>query len=271
MDARKLVKAGKHSNSISLPKAWLTKHGLKTGDSVYLIEGQHDLTVTPLPTAPTIAIKEKTIEIGNKQIETVRRELTSAYINNYGIIHFTQVKNPEQITTIIKDFAGLEVVEQSEAHVSAKDLLNLAEINIDQSVRRMDMIIRTLFKEEEEREGDLNRTYFLLYRLLKGAISDQKMADALSLKKENTISIWSIITNLEDIGDVLKTIKKKEMLAEIEKHYLNAMKAYFTKDKLLAEQVLSKWHEAIEKNKSEQIRDIATRINNIARIVLDMD
>jgi len=277
MDVRKLVKAGKHSHSVSLPKSWLEKHGLSSGDSVYLIQSENDITITPFPTAPTVKEKERTIEVGEKPITSVQRELTSAYINNCNVIHFTKVKEHDPILNALKGFIALEVVDQGESHIVAKDLLNLSEINVDQSLRRMDMILRTLFKDQEEREGDLNKLYFLLYRLLKGAMHDQKIADALELKQENLLLSWYLIVNLEDIGDILQNMTDKKALAMIEEQYLKAMKAYFTKDRVLAEQVLAARQgladqaAKLPKASSEQARTLLTHVNNIARITLDLE
>lgn len=244
---------------------------------MYLIQSDNEVTVTPFPTAPTKEEKEKIIEVGERSMDAVRRELTSAYINNCTSIRFTKIKKSEDILRLLEDFVALEIVDQSESSVLVKDLLNLADINIDQSLRRMDMIIRTLFKEDEAREKDLNKLYFLMYRLLKGAMHDQKMADALNLKQENILLTWYMMVNLEHIGDVLEKVKKKAGLKDVEKNYLTAVKAYFTKDKALAENVLSAWQDSSEKSskmsqdQAEQVRQLNTYVNNIARSTLDLD
>ena len=264
MEVRKLVKAGKHSHSVSLPKGWLTQHSLKTGDSVYIIQGEKEVTVTPFPTAPTNEVRERTIEVGDRSIETVRRELTSAYINNYTDIRFSKVKNHDDVLGVLQDFVALEIVDQQDTTIAVKDLLNLSEINVDQSLRRMDMIIRTLFKEAEPREKDLNKLYFLLYRLVKGAMRDQKMADALNIKQDNILLTWYLMVNLEDIGDILENMPKKAGLKDIENNYLDAMKAYFTNNKELAEQVISSWQSQKPKKGegAEQVRQLSTQLMN---------
>jgi len=239
---------------------------------VYIIQGDKEVTVTPFPTAPTNEVKERTIEVGEKSLESVRREVTSAYINNFTDIRFSKVQNHDDVLSVLQDFVALEVVDQQSTTIAVKDLLNLSEINVDQSLRRMDMIIRTLFKEAEPREQDLNKLYFLLYRLVKGAMKDQKMADALNIKQDNLLLTWYLTVNLEDIGDILEKMPKKSGLKDLESSYLDAMKAYFTNNKELAEEVISNWQsQKPKKGDAEQVKQLATHINNIARIVLDLE
>ena len=49
MHARKLVKAGSASHTVSLPKSWLEKNMLKKGDTIFIIEkSDSELTINTL-------------------------------------------------------------------------------------------------------------------------------------------------------------------------------------------------------------------------------
>src|SRR3989338_5037209 len=199
MHTRKLVKAGQTSHTVSLPKALLEKNNLTRGSLVYLQEkSDHELSITPHQRETQQSQKKEiTIPVEKKEKGQLQRELTSAYINNYSLITFIGITHSEQvkaIRSIIEEFVALEVAEHTSSKVVVKDFLNLEEISIDQTLRRMDMIIRSMLKDSlqtiekkqvletiEYHDADVNKLYFLLFRLLKSALQDQQMAERFSL------------------------------------------------------------------------------------------
>ena len=87
MHARKLVKAGAASHTISLPKSWLDKNMLKKGDTLFIIEkSDSELAITPKTGEENTRKKEITIDVDNKGVGSIQREITSAYVNNYSKI-----------------------------------------------------------------------------------------------------------------------------------------------------------------------------------------
>ncbi|MEK6856972.1 MAG: phosphate uptake regulator PhoU, partial [Nanoarchaeota archaeon] len=196
---RSLVKAGQTSHTVSLPKEWLDKNNLKRGDLIYLHEnGEKELLITPhlLKDTPQ-ELKEITISIDKKEIDTIQREITSAYINNYHLINIAGENLSEHlkdIRNIIQDFVALEVVEQTNKRIVVKDLLNLDDIAIDKTIKRMDMVVRSMLQDSKGsvekpeldesirfRDEDVNRIYFLLFRLLKSALKNPKIAEKFGL------------------------------------------------------------------------------------------
>jgi len=131
---RRLVKAGQASHTISLPKEWLDRHKLKKGDLVYLYEkGDKELMIMPENKADEqVPQKELTIPVDNKELSTIQREITSAYINNYNTIVLTgssMTEKTKDIRKMLHDFVALEVADQTSNTIIAKDLLNLKEIS----------------------------------------------------------------------------------------------------------------------------------------------
>jgi phosphate uptake regulator len=81
MYIRRLVKSGASSFTISLPKGWLEKNNLKRGSLVYINEKSvNELSIKPEKTEGAPTIKEITINIDGKNLDTIEREITSAYI-----------------------------------------------------------------------------------------------------------------------------------------------------------------------------------------------
>lgn len=304
MIIRRLVKAGQASHTISLPKEWLDKHKLKKGDLVYLYEkGDKDLMITPESKADEpIPTKEIAINVDNKELSTLQREITSAYINNYNTIMLTGdsiTEKTKDIRKMLHDFVALEVADQSAKSIIAKDLLNLKEISVDKTVRRMDMLVRSMIQdsiatlENPElaqsvmvRDYEVNRAYFLLMRLLKSAFANRQIAEFFQLPNEKVLSYYYLTINLENFADCAKQLaeylakekkkdKTKAILDTVEKGYLDAMKAYFTKDKKLADSVALARDQALKSagelppGMAELFRNMITLTNNVSRLVMD--
>jgi phosphate uptake regulator len=304
MIIRRLVKAGQASHTISLPKEWLDRHKLKKGDLVYLYEkGDKELTITPESKADEqVPQKEITIPIDDKNLSTIQREITSAYINNYNTI----ILNGQSVTRLTKDirkmlhdFVALEVADQTTNSIIAKDLLNLKEISIDKTLRRMDMLVRSMIQdgigslENAElaqsvfvRDYEVNRAYFLLMRLLKSSLQNKQIADFFQLSNDKVLSYYYLTINLENYADCAKQLadylvkeKKKDkvkvVLQKVEKSYLDVMKAYFTRDKKLADGVALQREDLLNEagelppGVSELFRTMVTLTNNVARLVID--
>jgi phosphate uptake regulator len=301
---RRLVKAGQSSHTVSLPKNWIERNNLNKGDIVYLNEtSEKELIITPeakeeLP----IKTKEITILIDNKETSTIQREITSAYINNYSTITLigdsltTKIK---KIRNMLHDFVALEVAEQTAKQIVAKDLLNLKEISIEKTVRRMDMIVRSMLQDGKAaienpsladsvvlRDYEVNRSYFLLMRLLKSALNQKQISDFFEIENNKILSYWYLTINLENFADfaknfatIFKKTKKpeeiKKIYEKIEKTFTTTMKAYYTADKKLAETIslerpeLMESAEKLDPEYSELLKNMITIVNNIAKQVID--
>jgi phosphate uptake regulator len=311
MQIRKLVKAGSASFTLSLPKEWIEKNKLNKGDSLYITEKSHNqLIITTELKEEKPFVKEITIVTDNKELETIRREITSAYINNYStIIIIGKDLNSKvmEIRRYLHDFVALEIEEQTGDKITAKDLLNLKEISIEKTVRRMDMILRSMIQDSLKgiydtklckgisyRDFDINRFYFLILRLIKSSLKDPKVALNFKISNAEALKYWNLIVNLEEMGDSVKTLcqhfpntkEKKELHTiydEIFQEYLSAMKSYYASDKVLADKVssartniLKNLNEYVRKNNSVEkvemttlLKELETYICNIARIVID--
>jgi len=313
MHVRKLVKAGRASHTISLPKSWLDKNQLKKGDTIFIQEkSDAELVLRTSQDDEKQEQKEITIEVDNKSIGSIQREITSAYVNNYSKINLAGKSISQQskkLRDVIHHFVALEVDEQTSSKISAKDLLNLNEISIEKTIRRMDMTLRSIMQDTaaaisgkkieesiEQRDNDVNRLYFLLFRLLKGALNSQKIAQNFKITNNDILSIWYLTVNVENIADNTKTISKlvdkindkellKDVCADILRAYTDVMKAYYNKNKQIADEVASRRIDIFTKSTKlliktptagaaeviENLKDMTTNICNIARIVLDAE
>lgn len=309
MHIRKLVKAGQASHTISLPKEWLEKNNLSKGATLYIYEkSDTELLITPTLTdkKPTEQ-KTVTINVDNKQPDTIQREISAAYLNNASTIELVGrniTKHAKEIRRMLHDFVALEISEQSANKIIAKDLLNLKEISVDKSIKRMDMITRTMLQDckttsegKEDlsesvmfRDYDVNRLYFLLTRLLKSALASPEMASLLELEPAKVLGKWMLVHYIEGLADAVKALCKEctslnasqkktvsSLLGFLEQDYLDVMKAVHEGNKQLADEVARRRTERLElcakitqlPEISHACSSIASMLSDIARLVID--
>lgn len=312
MHIRRLVKAGQASHTISLPKEWLEKNKLGKGSTVYVHEkSDHELLVTPHLPGEAVSGEHKTITItvDGKALDTVQREITAAYVNNYKTIDLVGesiAQHAKDIRKMLHDFVALEVAEQSATKISAKDLLDLQEISVDKSIKRMDIIVRTMLKDCQTtaagkdlsesvavRDYDVNRLYFLLTRLLKSSLGNPAMAAQFELSPSSVLGSWMLVHHLENLADAVKALCKESatletkqrkqvvsLLVALEQDYLDAMKAVHEKDRKLADEVARR--RAERQSTSAALGEfspsiafgcstISSLLSDIARLVIDAE
>ncbi len=302
MHIRKLVKAGPASHTISLPKEWLERNNLTKGATLYIHEqSDNELIITPSLVEPqTTQQKTVTIPVDGKALDTIQREITAAYVNNANTIDLVGesiAKNAKEIRRMLHDFVALEIAEQSPGKISAKDLLNLSEISVDKSLKRMDIIVRTMLQDAKLtasgkdlsesvlfRDYDVNRLYFLLVRLLKSALTNPNLAAQFELNPPSVLKSWMLVHHLEQTADTIKSLCKEctkleakqrkdstALIGLLEKDYLDVMKAVHEKNKTLADEVARRRQERTSgiPQIAHGCNTLASLISDIARLVID--
>jgi len=280
MEYRKLIKFGNSSFIVSLPKNWIEQHNLKKGDPIYLdLNGNGELLVAPKIRENKKEKKGITIDANNKDIYYLKREIISAYINNYQNIVVSAdnlMQKALGIREILNELVALEIMEQSSTRIAAKDFLDMDSISIQNIVRKIDMIARsTLYdvknlaikrKKSAEvaysRDKDINRLTILALRTIKYGINNSGFIKKSKLQPYDLLELQTVATHLEKIADEakriakifdhfiddhLKTQKEKEyfdnllkIFIDIEKIYVDSMKAFYKKDRYLAYDIASK-------------------------------
>jgi len=148
------------------------------------------------------------------------------------------------------------------------------------------------------RDEDVNRLYFMMFRILKSALKDRSLLSQWDITAEKVLALWYLIINIESISDLTKSITlslakqpkfDKKGFAELQdalrQLYIKVMKAYYASDKQAAQEVASQYvpftercDDFFKKNKSieaatilHNCRELYSAVCNIARIVIDED
>ena len=254
---RKLIGFGKSSLVVSLPKDWVVKNHLKKGDVIPVDEAayQRQLTTQYKP----IEAQERTAQIRteNKAFEKIKSEIVAAYLSGHNVIEVrgeNLKEHAQKVKEVLQNFAGIELLEQDSRKIVAKDLLDLSEISIDTIIRRVDIILRSMFQDSigqentesiYSRDKDINRLVWLVRRVVRLALDDHRIAKKLHATNLQLLNQHELVRWMELAGDQIKRVNRlfdelpakykyreelTDMFRKIEMAYLESMKAYHTKN-----------------------------------------
>ncbi|MBW2966184.1 phosphate uptake regulator PhoU [Candidatus Woesearchaeota archaeon] len=260
VEFRKLISFGKTSFVISIPKSWIMNNKLKKGDLISIDENNGNLVLSTKTTETPPEIKEITIDITNKNIIQIKREIIKYYVDNFNVIKIMgndlKIKARE-IRDILQNLIALEIMEQTGHKILVRDFTNMDKISIPNLIRRIDIITRAMLidardtlKEDhyesiKHRDDDVNRLTFLVFRAVRFALDNPSAFKVYNMDTFNLLKHWNIALNLEKIADGCKRISKNfrrmklspsftkqlnDLTSEVEKKYIITMKAYHNKD-----------------------------------------
>ena len=262
METRKLIKFGSSSHVLALPHDWLKEHNLNKGDMVYTsVNDDGELVISPTVKNKKREIKIKEIYIDGKKIDRIRREVTSAYLNNFNII---KIKGNEislkikELRNIIQNLIGLEILEQDGGTIVAKDLLDLESISLIKLIHKMDFVTRSMFDDINfrlkkigsesimDRDTEVDRIYFLGLKTIKAILENPDLAKVFKCSYEDLFKYWHTLYHIESIADKLKGLswlfaysklsksskmKLWKIYEQIKNFYLLTMKLFYLDDK----------------------------------------
>ena len=260
MEYRKLISFGKSSYVVSLPRSWVKQNKLVKGDLIYIEENGPSLVLSKKTDIDTEE-KERVINIDGKDIPRIEREVNAAYIANYRkiVLRGKELKGKiKDLQAVIQGLIALEIMEQSSDSIIAKDFLNMDKVSIPELIRKMDVVTRTMLKESakifvddnyqniNERDKDVNRLYFLLYRgTLYNLSNPMKAIKNFNLTAVDLLKLQSIGYYIEGIADEARRFarharqlaispaekqKMEQMLNRIIDFYVETMKAFYAND-----------------------------------------
>jgi len=262
LDVRKLIGFGKGSFIVSMPKSWVEKNNLKKGDLISLNDDGVELVLSASQEAKKLDSREIGIDAQGKDLEVLKAEIVSSYLNVFDTINILFENNSKDVTRIkdiLRNLSGLEIMEQTSTRIVAKNLINIAEISTSNIVRRMDIITRAMMEDSmlccrgncnyesiHSRDVDVNRLYFLGYRVIKNAIKNPRIAKALETDAWKLHSDNQMIVKIETVADRQKRIARyictadldratledlEKIYSQISDSYNEVMKSYYNKDK----------------------------------------
>lgn len=198
-------------------------NNLEKGNEVQLETNQDTLTVTAAHTRRQT--RDMTITYPLPPDENIAANLTGAYLFGYDIIRITSklaipAEDRENIRDSSRRLVGLEIIEEGPADITMQFLLDPTTLSPRRILYRMNTISLGMFGEvlKGMRSGDLevlgtlqnrdvevNRQYFLLVRLIRSAVAEERLSKSFDLKMD--VLDYRVAANLlENAGDSIVSL-----------------------------------------------------------------
>jgi phosphate uptake regulator len=208
---------------VSLPTEWVKNNNLKKGNMV-IIEVNRNNSISLYPSdIDTEDVKEVNIPHPQLSMDSLTNQIYGAYLLGYDIIRIkgkSQISfdDRELIKLAMRKLVGLEIVDENGSNIITQFLLDANTLDAEKILRRMSSIVAGMYKDTligiqkkengseksiVSRDDEVDRQYFLLVRLIRSAMMDQKLASKLNLSNIDILDYRIAANHLESAGDYI--------------------------------------------------------------------
>ena len=208
---------------ISLPSDWVRNNRLNKGNTVF-IETNEDNSISLFPSeASDSQIKDVTILYSESSVDSLINQIYGAYLLGYSEIRIKGKRqilfeHREHIKLTMRKLVGLEIVDEDNSNIAIQFLLDANTLDAEKILRRMNSIVGGMYRDALDglrlkskgiknlifsRDDEVDRQYFLLVRLIRSAMVDQKLARKLNLSNIDILDYRIAANHLESAGDYI--------------------------------------------------------------------
>lgn len=222
--ARRLQQIGS-SILVSLPSMWIKSNNLKKGSIVPVhINRDNSISIFASEDDSADKVKELTISYPSASMDMLVNQVYGGYLLGYDMIRIKaslqiSFEDADRIKKAMRKLVGLEIVDEDGFHISAQFLLDADTLDAEKILRRMSAIVAGMYRDMLEairlkqnssirkvisgRDDEVDRQYFLLVRLIRSAMMDQKLAGKLNLSNIDILDYRIAANLLESAGDYI--------------------------------------------------------------------
>ncbi|MHA1615980.1 MAG: AbrB/MazE/SpoVT family DNA-binding domain-containing protein [Candidatus Njordarchaeales archaeon] len=231
---RKLVKLGKSSLVVSLPKEWINNLNLNAGDEVSITYSEDgSLIITPAKFAMRKRILPLLIDITNcDEPHLIERLIIAAYVVGKDPIIIKSERGLSssqlrEIRTVINNIRGLEIVKEDEKNIVLRSFLDPTKYPLTGLIKRiinlvqamLEFLIEALRRKNKSYleellyiEEEVDRLYFSTLRQIFLAAKIREIAESIGIKRNIEImSLKTIIKVFELLADDLAKIARSAL------------------------------------------------------------
>ena len=234
--ARRLQQIGS-SILVSLPTMWIKSNNLRKGSIVPVhINRDNSISIFPSQDDTADKIKELTIPYSSVSMDMLVNQVYGGYLLGYDMITIKaslqiSFEDADRIKKAMRKLVGLEIVDEDGFHISAQFLLDADTLDAEKILRRMSAIVAGMYRDMLEalklkqnssirkviigRDDEVDRQYFLLVRLIRSAMMDQKLAGKLNLSNIDILDYRIAANLLESAGDYIVDLANSIDLSHI--------------------------------------------------------
>jgi phosphate uptake regulator len=169
-------------------------------------------------------IKDLVIPYPSVSMDMLVNQVYGGYLLGYDMIRIkasSQIsfEDADRIKKAMRKLVGLEIVDEDGFHISAQFLLDADTLDAEKILRRMSAIVAGMYRDMLEairlkqnsnirkvisgRDDEVDRQYFLLVRLIRSAMMDQRLAGKLNLSNIDILDYRIAANLLESAGDYI--------------------------------------------------------------------
>ncbi len=228
MEKRKIMRLGKSSLVVSIPKSWANKYNLDYKSDHVILIPQRDgsLAIYPVKEFTDEPTKQEIITDPEDEPGILERRLIAAYLNNFGVIQLrsTGVFTPEQQMLVrkrVRMLTGLQIIDASTNEIVIQSLMKLNQLDLPKSMRLAHRITSTMLVDALSAlqirdvelaktviglDEDVNQFYFLVFKQLRAALLDPRFMNELSIDSMDCLTYLMFIQRVENVADHAKKI-----------------------------------------------------------------
>ena len=298
MESRKVQQSGKSSFVVSLPSDWVKAYGIEKNEPLGM-QVNSDGTISIFPSQqPAQPISQEVVVCSHECTpDGLLRRLIGAYIRGCEAIDVRfNAKSYKEQHMVVSDFVsmmvGIEIVDEDEAHIRVRDIMDPGEMPMQKTMARMNLITKKMLMESvsligqgctdaskslKRMDNEVDRLWWLVARKHNILLSSPSLAGAegITLQQSSACVLASrLVERIADhavrisifAGQIFPNGKPTAaalLLAQQGNECIHAyeqgMKAYSTLDPALAEQTIVLSHglsAGFKKIMSEGVRGI---------------
>jgi len=220
LEARKVIKLGRSTLVISLPKNWVKLNGLKYKDRVCMeIRSDGALEIFPFKTGKR-NLQEVKVEVDPVERELLVRKIISSYLNGYWRIkliskHIFTEEQQELIRKLCWKL-NIRAIDATAREIVLQSITDLSNVPLDMSIRRMSSITLSMCKDSFKAlidhdvklanavvalDDEVDSFCLLLIRLLRSTYNNVSLLTEFNLEFNDCYDYKTIVDRIEHVAD----------------------------------------------------------------------
>lgn len=228
---RNILKIGKSSLAVTLPKEWAQRHGLREGDEVAIEEAEKGYLIVrprlePKPEESLAGV----IATDKGWEDSLERIIIAYYQAGYTKIKIkpttgrVDTKLREAVRKSLRRLIGLEIIEESSDYIALETIVDTSSMEMDKVLSRMEILVLnsardlreyTVNREKDilrtiiERDEEIDKFYFLLSRQVNLSLKYTEYCEKVGVEDPSLLlPLFSYGKTIERIGDVIVSIAR---------------------------------------------------------------
>ncbi len=225
---RKIQKLGQNSFAISLPKKWIARNKITSGDPLLIRESNLDLIISNPKLAGESGQQSTTFPFD----ANIRRNITMAYLAGAQQIivqkeggHFTS-DDRREIKVILESLVGTQVVAEDASSIAVDFLVDVDREDLVLRIRQLYTLVMSMFENLQlifavtstavdvlhniiARDQDVNKLYFGIVRQIRGLAKQSPLLGKLKTPLYKVVDYRLMAHILENFGDCCVNIARE--------------------------------------------------------------